>query len=309
MTVNFNFQDVSITEFGVGREGENGDSFVLVPVDTDVQVVLHEMAIATREEMNEIGSVDSPVYEPSEKYGSSEYIHLPLQDEMASQLRLIHQAKNLPVDSSVLSDPSSVYCYFARMTDGKGHRLTGVRRASQFKGILKNRLIRIVTDALKLVEDKVFKLDSDFDLLIDNTTVHILRTSGFEFLGELQASVLAAAPGNIQLIKKDLPFVDFDSIEMYAQKHARAARHLASIRAQGETKNIDKSALKKLCKRTGVKVQDTNGRITVDSGSEIAFLEVLDRRRYHLELVKNSSEYFKAGSRRKIGNVTGDTTA
>ena len=93
MTVNFNFQDVSITEFGVGREGENGDSFVLVPVDTDVQVVLHEMAIATREEMNEIGSADSPVYEPSKKYGSSEYIHLPLQDEMASQLRTYSSGK------------------------------------------------------------------------------------------------------------------------------------------------------------------------------------------------------------------------
>jgi hypothetical protein len=58
-----------------------------------------------------------------------------------------------------------------------------------------------------------------------------------------------------------------------------------------------------------VKIEDTNGRITIDSGSEIGFLEVLDRRRYHLELVKNSSEFFKAGSRRKIGNVAGDTTA
>jgi hypothetical protein len=237
----------SITEFGVGRENENGEGFVLVPVDTDVQVVLQEMAIATRDEMIEIATADSVLYEPSEKYGSSEYLHLPLQDEMASQLRLIHEAKNLPVDSGVLSDPSRIYCYFARMRDRKGARITGVRRASQFKGILKNRLIRIVTDALKLVEDKVFKLDSDFDLLIDDTTVHILRPSGFEFLGELQASVLAAAPANIKLIKKDLPFVDFDSIEMYAQKHARAARHLASVRSQGETKNIDKSALKKLC--------------------------------------------------------------
>jgi hypothetical protein len=67
MTVKFNFQDVSITVFGVGRGGENGDSFVLVPVDSDVQFVLQEMAIATRDEMSEIGNADSPVYEPSEK--------------------------------------------------------------------------------------------------------------------------------------------------------------------------------------------------------------------------------------------------
>jgi hypothetical protein len=166
-------------------------------------------------------------------------------------------------------------------------------------------LIRIVTDALRLVEDQVFKLDNDFDLLVDDENVHILRPTGFELVGELQTAILGAAPDNIELIKVDLPFIDFASIERYVSTHPRAARHLASIRAQNEAKDIDKTALKKLCKRTGVKIQDTDGKISIDEGSEMGFLEVLDRRRYHLELVKNSSEYFKAASRRKIGNVSG----
>jgi len=34
--------------------------------------------------------------------------------------------------------------------------------------------------------------------------------------------------------------------------------------------------------------------------SVMGFLEVLDRRRYRVELVKGSGERFKAGSRRKI---------
>ncbi len=262
------------------------------------------MAIATRDEMIRIGEGDTPLYEPSEKYGSSEYVYLPLLNEMGEPVRFIHEAKNLAVDSKALSDPSDVFCYFARMGDAKGNHLTGVRRASQFKGILKNRLIRIVTDALRLVEDQVFKLDNDFDLLVDDANIHILRPNGFELIGELQAAVMNAAPDNIKLIKADLPFVDFASIETYAGTHARAARHLASIRAQNEAKDIDKTALKKLCKRTGVKITDSNGKITIEEGSEMGFLEVLDRRRYHLELVKNSSEYFKAASRRKIGNMS-----
>ena len=281
---------------------------MLVPVDPDVQVALQEMAISTRDEMNRIES-DPPLYEPSEKHGGTEHVYLSLEDEMAKQMKSIHEAKNLPVDSGVLSDPSDVFCYFARMTDGKGHRLTGVRRASQFKGILKNRLIRIVSDALKLVEDKVFKLDNDFDVLIDDANVQILRPSGFEVIGKLQAAVQAAAPENIKLIQGDLPFVEFASIETFASKHPRAARHLASIRAQGEAKDIDQGALKKLCKKTGVKIQEANGKITIATGSEMGFLEVLDRRRYHLELVKNSSEYFKAASRRKIGNLSGEAGA
>ncbi len=309
MTVSFEFQNVTITEFGVGRDEDGGNNFVLLPTDSDVQLALQEMVIATRDEMIRISEADPPVYEPSEKYGSSEYVYLPLQNEMAEQVRFIHEAKNLPVDSKALVDPSNIFCYFTRMGDTKGNHLTGVRRASQFKGILKNRLIRIVTDALRLVKDQVFKLDNDFDLLVDDDNVHILRPSGFELVGELQQSVMGAAPNNIKLIKADLPFIDFASIETYASTHPRAARHLASIRAQDEAKDIDKTALKKLCKRTGVKIQESNGKITIEGGSEMGFLEVLDRRRYHLELVKNSSEYFKAASRRKIGNVSGVTGA
>jgi len=218
-------------------------------------------------------------------------------------VRFIHQANNLPTDANSLAEPSDIFCYFARMTDAGGNRLTGLRRASQFKGVLKSHLVRLLSDALQIVEDKVFKLDNDVDLLVDDAEVHILRPSGFEFIGKLQDAVLAAVPANIQQIQQDLPFVDFTSIASYASTHPRAARHLASIRALKETQNIDRSALKKLCKRTGVRTHDADGKMIIDDDSEMAFLEVLDRRRYHLELVKDSSEYFKAASRRKIGST------
>ncbi len=146
----------------------------------------------------------------------------------------------------------------------------------------------------------MFKLDADFDLLIDSTNVHILRPSGFEFVGKLQEAVLAAAPENVKALQRDLKFVDFDRIEAYATTHPRAARYLASIRAQKETTNIDKTALKKLCKGTGVKILEASGKITVLDGHVMGFLEVLDRRRYQLELVGGSPERFKAASRRKL---------
>ena len=91
------------------------------------------------------------------------------------------------------------------MTDGKSRRLTAIRRATAFKGILKSRLLQFTTDTLKIVADKVFKLDSDFDLLTDDKSVSILRPSGFEFVGQLQEAILAAAPANVKLIQSDLP--------------------------------------------------------------------------------------------------------
>ncbi len=244
---------------------------------------------------------DGPAkYEPSEKHGSTEYLTLSLGDEMASSVRELHEATNVDIEGAALDEPSDVFCYFARLTDTKKRRLTALRRATQFKGILKKRLIRFVSDSLKLIDDDVFKLDSDFDLLVDSATVHILRPSGFEFAGKLQQAILDAVPRNIEAIEKDLPFVEFDGIEEYAGQHPRAARYLASIRGQEETKNIDRTLLKRLCKQTGVDLTEAKGKVKVAPGLEMAFLEVLDRRRYEVNLVKEKPELYRAASRKKI---------
>ncbi len=299
MTLNFDFEKVQTVEFGVGRDEDDNQTFRLMPVDGDVQAALREMAQATWIAMQD--ETDSPQkYEASEKHASTEYICLPLNDDLALRMRELHQANNLTPDAGALSDPAAVFCYFARMVDGKRQRITALRRATQFKGILKSRLIRLTTDALKLVEDRVFRLDTDFDLLIDSKTVHILHPSGFEFAGNLQEAILQAVPRNIAALEKDLPFVNFTDIAEYTAEHPRAARYLASIRGQRETSNIDKTALRRLCQQTGVEVQLSKGKITIVDGHELGFLEVLDRRRYELQLVKGTPERFRASSRRKI---------
>jgi hypothetical protein len=299
MKLEFDLEKVKVTEFGVGRDDGNGQTYVAVPVDADVQTALREMVQATWDAIENEG--DEPArYEASEKHAAMEYLYLPIDDDLASAFRQLHTAANLPVDSHALDDPTAVFCYFARLTDEKGRRLTALRRATHFKGVLRSRLIRLFTDALKLIEDQVFKLDSDFDLLIDAKNVHILRPRSSEFAGKLKQAILDAVPENIKAIRNDLAFVDFESIEAYACTHSLAARYLASIRAQEGTKNIDKAALKKLCKSTGVEVTESNGKMTVVDGHEMGFLEVLDRRRYELELVKGQPERFRAPSRRKL---------
>ncbi len=299
MKLEFDIQNVMVTEFGVGLDNDNGQTFVVVPVDVDVQAALHEMVHATWHTMQE--DCDGPtMYQPSEKHCNIEYLYLPLGDVLASAIRELHDAENLAMDGHALEDSAPIFCYFARLTDDKGQRLTALRRASQFKGVVKNRLIQFVTDALKLIKDRVFKLDSDFDLLVDAKHVHILRPASFEFAGKLKQAILDAVAENIEAIGKDLVFVEFDGIGSYAAKHPRAARYLASIRAQTGTKSIDKTLLKNLCKQNGVEIADSNGKISVATGNEMGFLEVLDRRRYELELVKGQPERFKASSRKKI---------
>lgn len=302
MKLDFDIDNVTLTEFGVGRDEDNGRTFVSLTVGPDVKKALREIVAATWDAMRKDAN-DPPRYEPSDKHGSTEHLYLPLSDDLAASIRELHEAINLPLDAKALATPDTVFCYFARMKDKQGRRLTALRRSTQFKGVLKSRhrLMRIVTDALQLIEERVFRLDNDFDLLVDAKNVHILRPSGFEFACQLQEAILKAVPVNVAAIQKDLSFVDFAAVQNFASAHPRAARYLASIRGQGEAQNIDKSALKRLCMKTGVKVKESKGKLLVDRDSIMDFLEVLDRRRYGLDLVKGSPELFRAASRRKLG--------
>ncbi len=300
MKLQFDLANVIHLEFGIGQDGPHHNNYAFVPVDKGVKEVLHEMVRATWDTLSEL-STNPPRYEPSEKYQSEEYLYLPLDHELSVPLQLLHQAINLDTTTSALKFPNQIFCYFARLTDGKDRKLTALRRATQFKGILKNRLIRFFDDTLKIIEDRVFKLDTDFDLLIDDATIHILRPSGFEFVGQLQEAVLSAVPHNIKQLKNDLTFVEFASIESYAAKHPRAARYLASIRGQKETKDIDKGNLKRLCKMTGVEINESKGKFRVEENHVLGFLEVLDRRRYEIELIKNQPESYRAASRKLLG--------
>ena len=80
----------------------------------------------------------SSVDEPSEKYAAIEYVFL-LDSPLASGMKQIYEAVNLPMNSGALEDPADIVCYFARWIDGKGRKLTGLKGASQIKAILKSR--------------------------------------------------------------------------------------------------------------------------------------------------------------------------
>lgn len=297
--MNFDLGNIKTVEFGVGRDDGDDQAFHCVMVDDGVQIALGEMARASWTAMQKLTEDPLP-YEPSEKYCGCEYVYLPLDNELAVRVQNLHQAVDLDIDQQALNDTEAMFCYFTKFKDEQGRQLTALRRATQFKGVLKSRLIQWGTDALKIVEDKVFKLDNDFDLLVDSEKVHILRPSGFEFASKLQAAILGAVEGNVKLLRSDLPFVYFDSIQEYASVHPRAARYLASIRSQQEVAKIDKQRLLDACGATGVEITENNEEIVVDDRNIMGFLEVLDRRRYEVRLVPKEPEQYRAPSRTRL---------
>ncbi len=127
------------------------------------------------------------------------HLFVPTDDDLASRLKEIHTASNINPEATALADPSHIFCYFARFKYRKDNKhLTAVRRANSFKGVLKSPLIRFLGESLRIVQEQTFKLDHDFDVLVDDDRVYILRPAGFEFVGHLDAEIAKAVPGNIQ---------------------------------------------------------------------------------------------------------------
>ena len=305
MILDFDLDDVSTIEFGIGRGSPIG--FFFVPTEYGVKQELLEMVHRTwsgvvgdgGEHRDPRQVSDGLYYEPSQKYGTREYCHLDLEDSLAEVFRNAFLAANLDRDHVFPRDLDSVMCYFVRIADREGRRLMAFRRAAYFKGIAKKKLIHVLDDSLRLVRNDVFKLDQDFDVIVDSRSVHVMRPNSFEALGGLKKAILGEVAKNVCTLEAAMPFIDFGPIESYARGRIRAARYLASIRQQNML-GVDRDAVMRQCRVTGVDVTLTKGKITVAETEVMGLLEVLDRRRYQVELVRERPESYRATGREMV---------
>ena len=285
MNIEFDMSQIRTTEFGVGQKVGEIVQYSLSNVDDTVREALRGEVQAMLNGMAQ-WALDPPRYDPAEKYGSKEYLVLPLDHELSASLAEFHEADNLSLRTPDLQLLRSAFCYFMRGTDWKGRRLTALNRASQFKATLgrQGRLMMLASDTLQVISNPVMQLNVGFDIVIDSKHIHIFHPASFRTLGNVDEAVSQAVPRNVDAISRAVGFVKWSNIEEYATGQPRAANLLASIRTQGFAKNLDKAALKSLCQNTGVRLDTTQGHITVPDDQILPFLEVLDRRRYEIGL-------------------------
>ncbi|MCB1202086.1 MAG: DUF4868 domain-containing protein [Leptospiraceae bacterium] len=287
--------------FGVGVDDES--TYCYVPTRTEMRTTFVAML---QETVNKLSSLEKlgevSIYSPSEKHAATEYLKLNIDSSHAKAIQSLFTAKNIEVNSAIMGKPKEIYSYFCDVEDMLGNRLLAIRRATLFTALIKkrNRVLEFITDTLQSYNGNLFVLDNDFDLLVENETIHILRPSSFEFISKLQDEITASVSVNVQRLKKRLKYVNFSSLESYAKKHTRAARYIASIVSRDDLEKTDKKNLIRLCKETDVKIREVQKLIDIGKGSEMGFLEVLDRRRFDIELVAGQKEKYRASSRTKI---------
>jgi len=296
----FSFGQIQSVEFcvNVTADGDARTSY-LVPADQSVQDALRQVLISTLADI-EPEDGDWMPYEMSEKYAAKESIRADLDAEEMAAVHALYTEEGWSVNAGALADPEHLVYYFGVFRDDQNRKLLGVRQATQFKGAFKGRFLSIIDDTLRMVADRVFKLDNQFDFLITASHIYILHPTGFERIAELEAFASAKAREMAVALGATVTFLDFTGLAEYVGKHKRAAKLVAALNARADLNQIKRSMFCKAAQETGVELEKAGRKMVPGKGSEIGCLELLDDRRYTTTLKPGSKPAFVASSRRQI---------
>lgn len=293
----FNFNKIDSVEFGICKDETEEESYFIVPIDSSVQNALKEMLIQTMDKLNANGEA-LDLFDLADKYSTNERLFIPLDSDYVLKHFHVYQSENLSTNVKALSEPQKLICYFGIFHDDEGNKLMAFRQASYFKGQVKKQLIAICDDSLRMVPDQVFKLDHDFDFLIYDNQVFIWRPSGFFFLSELDEQIHVSSIKNLQGLSQKLPFINFDTFQEIIPTRKRAMKLIASLANREDLKDISLEKLKKLCLDGNIIYTFEGDKIIIEKGNEMAFLMLLDRRVYKIDLIENKLEIYQASSRK-----------
>lgn len=272
---------------------------VQIPIAPEVQDELKVMLDLTLLKLGLPQSAGQlPDFSPAEKYSGEEPCKLPLATDYMADVAAVLSLQNLPSNTNALQAIDELRYYYAIFSDNQGRSLYTFRRAGTFKGVTKSKLAFIQNGLLTMVEGNIFRLDSDFDYVVDSQTIYVLRHSGFEFTTNVHVQMLQAAGNNATAVAATVSYLNMGGIAAYASKHSRAARLLAAVRARADLHLLDRALFEAACQQNGILlVQDGNGAVGPAAGHEYEFLQMIDRRIYTATLIPQQAERYEAASR------------
>ena len=299
MANNFNYENVTTVNFGVSLKTDTGSRMFEIEIGDDIQQILVENLNETTENLR--SSVPEP-FDPGQLYGSYAYVFLPLSSPLAETARALYNLDDLDVNANALDFPDNIEYYFAIFYDAQGNKLVAVKRAQQFKVTVRarGRLVRKFDGTLKTIEDDIFKLDKDFDFIIDGDSIHIYRPTSFNLIGEVDQAVFAAAQANLQDVSHRIGFVNLESLEEMVQQSKKAAKYIASISMRADLERFSLERIKEEARRARVNIVDNAGVLRPTEGEELAFLQLLDSRRFQHRFTDDEDEVYEAPNRRRV---------
>lgn len=293
-------EDFRNIEFGICTIIEGQQAIVRIPIDDSVRTMLYDMH---EEFYNAYFGIeaDPEQYQPSEKYGTTEKLIIPLNNENLASLQELYNQNNIPIANVALGEiANSITYYFAIFRHRNGSKQIAVKRPSTFKGLLRKKLIQFIDDTLQVLPDNVFKLDNDFDFVIHENLIDILHPTGFNFIANIDEEILRSAAATTRQLTARIQFINFNYLADFVGHSKTAAKLVASIKSRDDLERTSQEKLLEKCARIGVNVREENGQLMPEENDIVRFLEILDRRGYDFDITDDQPEIYVASSRKRI---------
>lgn len=267
--------------------------------DETVRDALSESLTKTVEKMNDLDRIP---YDPGNDPSSETFVTANHADVQPAVKQLyLHEDRAWPELADPLDNLSKVKVYFARFRDEAGYRLTAVRKVSGMQLTLTNRKIAFLRGgALALDEVERFELHNRFDFLIDDEGLNILDVKRFEGVCLMQSLIRGAAQHNLEHLANSMDFVDFQTIQAHVERSVRSARALASIRANGHERAVDRSKLELKCQNAQIAFENVDGRMVINPESAERFLNIIARKVLESDISIDGIEVFSVSARQSL---------
>lgn len=293
-------EDFRNIEFGICTIIDGQQTVVRIPIDNSVRTTLYEMHENFYETYFGIEG-DAELFQPSEKYASTEKLIVPLANENLNSLQEIYNQNDMPVANISIGEiANNISFYFAIFRHNNGSKQIAIKRPSQFKGLLRKKLIQFIDDTLQVVPDNIFKLDNDFDFIIHEVNIDILHPTGFNFIANIDEEVLRSAADSTRQLSLRIQYINFNYLADFVGHSKTAAKLVASIKSRTDLERTCQIKLLEKCVRIGVNIREENGQILPDETDIVRFLEILDRRGYDFDITEDLPEIYVASSRRRV---------
>lgn len=293
-------EDFRSIEFGICIEGNEGEEFYRIPIDDSVRESLSDMYDAFYESYDSVEG-EAEEFQASEKYASTEKLSMQLNQDSLESIRALYNEDAIQVNAINLSTvASSIVYYFAIFRVGPRTKKIAIKRPSQFKGLLKKKLIHFMDDTLQVIPDDVFKLDYDFDFIITRNNIEILHPMGFIFIANIDEEIQRTAVEATQALSERIAFIDFNSIAPFVETSKTAAKLISSIKSRDDLEQTSQQKLMRTCRALGINVRVRRGLVVPEDADILNFLHVLDRREYVVDVTEQAPEIYIAASRKKV---------
>lgn len=295
---NFNTGDIAAVDFCATLK--HGGRF-FIPTDGGVQNALKAILRDTVAGFDAIEG-DWELHDISEDYGERRRVYAPRNLPLFETMAEIFDSGALPELPDLQNHLAELDYYFAKFVDSEGRTMVGVKKARTAKATLgaQNKLVRLIDNTLVLIEERVLRLDRQFDVLISTDNVFIFEPRATEQVAEIVERVAASASARIQEIHDAVTFLDLSRIKTKIARHPKLARIAHSIANNPNLHGIQRAAIESLAAAQGIRFKEVDGRLLCNVTDEAKLMEVLDARRYHLDLTAAGPVPYRATARQVV---------